>query len=141
MPEAKQKKVVMVMPLAGNGRDFSMYDYLINELENHKIKARVQEITLTPALEALLAGKSGDGHYLLALEGDVEPTLHGPYETVPARDAAAGEYRARHGDEDGLYQLDVVGGAVSVESYSGAYLARLAEKALRSRKSSKTLKP
>jgi hypothetical protein len=46
-------------------------------------------------------------HYLLVVEEDIEPMLHGPYKNGAARDDAAFCHKNLRGDEDGLYRLDV----------------------------------
>ena len=65
-------------------------------------------------------------YYLLIVRGDVEPELKGPFVTESARDAAALQHRAGDPDrEDGLFPLDVSGGAedmeIEVEAYSGEF--------------------
>ena len=45
--------------------------------------------------------------YLLVMRGDIEPELHGPYETQTARDKAAIAHRREHGLDDGVFALDI----------------------------------
>jgi len=62
---------------------------------------------------------------LLHLWGDVEPEISGPYETDQERLEAAQDYRRAHGDENGVFKLDVTGDAeadVLIESYAGGDL-------------------
>ena len=62
--------------------------------------------------------------YLLSIAGDVEPQLSEPLATDRERVEAAQDYRRAHGDEDGLYRLDVQpDGRVSVDTFSGRELA------------------
>ena len=49
-------------------------------------------------------------HYLLVIEDDIQPVLHGPFRNSAERDEMAREHR--RGDpvkDDGLYKLDVDG--------------------------------
>lgn len=46
-------------------------------------------------------------HYLLIMEGDVDPMLCGPFDSDADRIAKAISYREMNSDEDGLYRLDV----------------------------------
>lgn len=66
--------------------------------------------------------------HLLSIAGDVEPELSGAYDTEAERIEAARDYRRAHGDEDGLYRVDVTGDVtadVLIEAFSGAELAPL----------------
>lgn len=47
------------------------------------------------------------GLYLIIVEGDVEPDIGGPYADEAARDKRARELREEHGDETGIYMLDI----------------------------------
>jgi hypothetical protein len=61
-------------------------------------------------------------YYLLQVIGDVEPVLHGPFDTDEARDAHARLLRDedRSDLKDGLYQLDVdAHGVPAVNAYCG----------------------
>ena len=61
-------------------------------------------------------------YYVLFVWGDVEPALHGPFETAEARDAKALELRREDSDESGIYTLEVDDCyAPSVGTYSGAF--------------------
>ena len=63
-------------------------------------------------------------YYVVVMRGDIEPELHGPFGSQRARDRAAWEYRAEHGDDDGIFALDI-GGKVHVDmwAYSGGFFA------------------
>jgi len=65
-------------------------------------------------------------YYVLEVLGDLEPTLHGPYQTAAGRDRKARALRAADdSQENGIYRLDVdvtAGGAAKVDSYSGLEL-------------------
>ena len=61
-------------------------------------------------------------YHLLSIHGDVEPELH-EYATEAERLEAAQDYRRAHGDEDGLFRVDVTAdGRVAVDPFSGAEL-------------------
>lgn len=61
--------------------------------------------------------------YLLWTEGDVDPSLHGPYHSDEARVEAARRFRDGPAKEDGLYRLDVTCGAkVLVNAFTGEEL-------------------
>lgn len=61
-------------------------------------------------------------HYLLVIEGDVEPVVIGPFPTMEDRDDDALEHRWQEGDRDGLFMLDITDdGRPIVNSYSGAF--------------------
>ena len=61
--------------------------------------------------------------HLLSIAGDVEPELSGRYDTERERTEAAQDYRRAHGDEDGLFRLDIAAdGRVTVDTFSGAEL-------------------
>ena len=66
-------------------------------------------------------GETDTDHYLVAIEGDISPELHGPYESDAQRVIAAQTYRVDHGDEDGVYRLNVPKGApVTIGEFVGA---------------------
>jgi len=46
-------------------------------------------------------------YYLIIVEGDIEPLLLGPYADEKARDESAQKYKKEHGDEDGIFWLDI----------------------------------
>lgn len=57
--------------------------------------------------------------YLLVIEGDVEPSVKGPYKTDRSRLAAARRIRAKS-DEDGVYRANVdEAGVLRVYPFSG----------------------
>lgn len=65
-------------------------------------------------------GKDAD-HYLVVIEGDVSSVVNGPYESDPERVQAAQAYRIEHGNDDGLYRLDVPKGTpVALGEFAGA---------------------
>jgi hypothetical protein len=66
-------------------------------------------------------GESDTDHYLVVMEGDISPELNGPYESDAQRVIAAQTYRVDHGDDDGLYRLNVPKGApVKIGQFAGA---------------------
>jgi len=60
--------------------------------------------------------------YLIVVWGDIEPDIHGPYETDESRSLAARTLRQEEGPEHGIYGLDVVDGMPEVFSFSGGEL-------------------
>jgi hypothetical protein len=52
---------------------------------------------------------------------DVEPELIGPYDSKNGRDRDAKQLRAFHGDNHGIYALDMVDGAPGVFSWSASF--------------------
>ena len=61
--------------------------------------------------------------YLLVMEGDVSPTLQGPFQTDEQRTGCAIQYRKDYSDDDGLYRLDVPRGTpIEVGSFGGMEL-------------------
>lgn len=62
-------------------------------------------------------------YYLLAMLGDVDPYLIGPFGSEDTRTAAAKTHRENSGDEDGLYRLTVdKGNAIDVNTFAGIEL-------------------
>ena len=60
--------------------------------------------------------------YLLVVMGDVEPATLGPYRDAEERDQEARNWRAREGDADGLYRLDIDAlGIPQVSPYSASF--------------------
>lgn len=59
-------------------------------------------------------------HYLLFIEGDVEPRLIGPYGDSEARDRMAKAFRLRYGPAHGIFalDLDIESMGISVWAYS-----------------------
>jgi hypothetical protein len=62
--------------------------------------------------------------YVLEIEGDIEPKLHGPYKTTDTRDRAAKRLRAKDEEqENGIFALDLLNdGKVRVWAYSAGFL-------------------
>ena len=61
--------------------------------------------------------------HLLSIAGDIEPELSGAYDSEAERLEAAQDYRRAHGDEDGLFRVDVdATGTVTVDTFSGREL-------------------
>ena len=62
------------------------------------------------------------GYYVLFVEGDVEPSLCGPYHNPKDRDEEAVRLKREHGDEHGIFMLDIdTIGRPSVDAYSGGF--------------------
>jgi hypothetical protein len=61
-------------------------------------------------------------YYLLEVEGGVEPSVQGPYETEYQRDRAAKQIRRRQEEDDGLFWADVDDAAVlTVGAYAAGF--------------------
>uniref|UniRef100_A0A6M3LK93 Uncharacterized protein n=1 Tax=viral metagenome TaxID=1070528 RepID=A0A6M3LK93_9ZZZZ len=63
-------------------------------------------------------------YYLICIWDDVEPELFGPFPTHINRDAKAKRLRKVHGNEHGLFPLDVVTeelAKVEIGAYSGGF--------------------
>lgn len=59
-------------------------------------------------------------YYVLEIQGDVEPVLHGSFPTREIRDRKAFSLRAKDPEaENGLYRLNVHAGAVFVFPFGG----------------------
>jgi len=63
------------------------------------------------------------GIYLVFVEGDIEPRIVGPFADDDARDRKARELRQEHGQDHGIYMLNITpaSGAVTIAAYSGAF--------------------
>jgi len=61
-------------------------------------------------------------HYVLFIEGDVEPGLVGPYGSTEERDSKAVELKREHGDEHGIYWLNVVNGVTLGAYHAGFFM-------------------
>ena len=63
--------------------------------------------------------------YVLFVEGDIEPSLLGPYKTQNERDAKARELKINEdgyaNDENGIFWMDVTHGVPEVGFYSGGF--------------------
>lgn len=94
--------------------------------------AAVQPKSPTPVHESLIAvapntPTDARQRHLIIVEGDVEPTLYGPFVNDAQRDAVAVTHRqGDHDKADGIFKLDLVvkDGIIMpvVEPYSGAEL-------------------
>ncbi len=62
--------------------------------------------------------------YVLEIEGDIEPKLHGPYKSPDTRDRAAKLLRAKDEErKNGIFALDLMkNGKVRVCAYSAGFL-------------------
>jgi hypothetical protein len=62
--------------------------------------------------------------YVLVIEGDIEPKLHGPYKSPDVRDRAAKRLRAKDEErKNGIFVLDLMkNGKVHVWGYSAGFL-------------------
>ena len=61
-------------------------------------------------------------YYLLVVEGGVEPSVQGPYQTEDERDRAAKEIHREQEEDDGLFWADIDEGAVlTVGSYTAGF--------------------
>ena len=65
-------------------------------------------------------------HYLIPVDGCVEPRAVGPYASGARRDAAARRLRAKQDEDDALFWADVgADGRLTVGAYTAGYLAGL----------------
>ena len=86
---------------------------------------RLRDVLNTVLPPAANTGKVARTLRLLHLWGDVDPEISGPYDSDEDRLAAAQDYRRAHGEENGVFKLDVTGDVeadVRVESYTGGDL-------------------
>src|ERR1700674_2962974 len=62
--------------------------------------------------------------YVLESEGDIEPTLRGPYKNTDTRDRAAKRLREKDAEkENGIFALDLMNnGKIRVWAYSAGFL-------------------
>ena len=61
-------------------------------------------------------------HYLLEVEGGVEPILRGPYNTKHERDNAARQIHRRQQDDDSLFWADIdETGTLIVGTYTAGF--------------------
>lgn len=61
-------------------------------------------------------------YYVLFVWGDVEPSLIGPFPSWQKRDTHAKALKEEHGDEHGIYALNVsTKGNPRVDAYSGGF--------------------
>ena len=64
-------------------------------------------------------------YYVLFVEGDIEPSLLGPYKTQKERDAKARELKINEegyaNDENGIFWMDVTNGVPEVGFYNGGF--------------------
>lgn len=64
-------------------------------------------------------------HYVLFIESDIEPNLHGPFKTEEDRDAKARQLRKEEGDFHGIYFLDTEADVSQIEI--GTYVSNFFE--------------
>jgi hypothetical protein len=63
------------------------------------------------------------GIYLVFVEGDIEPRIVGPFADGDERDKKARELRREHGQDHGIFMLDVEpgNGVPSIDAYCGGF--------------------
>ena len=63
------------------------------------------------------------GIYLVFVEDDIEPRIVGPFADGDTRDKKARELRREHGQDHGIFMLNVtlISGATTIDAYSGAF--------------------
>ncbi|RQV94821.1 hypothetical protein EH221_07025 [bacterium] len=72
-------------------------------------------------IELVSPEKSAKKLYLVVIEGDVEPRILAEYATDEKRVEAARKYRQEHGDEDGLFRMDIdENGVPELDSFGAA---------------------
>jgi len=62
--------------------------------------------------------------FLFITAGDIEPQIKGPYKTEKARSKAARAHKKFHGDEDGIFGLDINNNSPHTWAYSGGFFDR-----------------
>ena len=62
--------------------------------------------------------------YVLLVQGDVEPSLHGPYTTEDEQQKAARALKKQHGDRAGIYSMALDNGVPKVGAYARAFFAK-----------------
>ena len=66
--------------------------------------------------------------YLLIIWGDTWPEIEGPFDSFEERDAYAGKFRAKEGDEHGLFKMFIENSKeFSVYPYGGGEMEELVE--------------
>ena len=61
-------------------------------------------------------------YYVLFIEGDVEPSLYGYYDTPKDRDDKAKALKREYGDKHGIYMLNVgKDGIATMDAYSAGF--------------------
>jgi hypothetical protein len=107
-----ESKVLDIASALPSGREWSKY-ILKND--------QPREATAVEGIPTASAGSKD--YYLIAMQGDVDPSLLGPFDDDSQRLQAAREYRQNESDDDGLYRLDVPKGVVPVvDIFSGGEL-------------------
>ena len=59
--------------------------------------------------------------YVLLVQGDTEPSLHGPYVTQDEQQMAARALRKQYGNQAGIYWMELDNGVPKVGAYSRAF--------------------
>ena len=62
--------------------------------------------------------------YVLLVQGDIEPSLHGPYATQDEQQKVARTLKQQHGDQAGIYWLELDSGVPKVGAYSRAFFEK-----------------
>lgn len=102
----------------GDGHDSQCNVTLINNMLD---EIGTVEPERQPAAEQWGKPQQAKSYFVLFVESDVEPHLHGPFPTAEERDQVAKNLRAldRSDPKSGIYRLDCT--APEIDSYSGAF--------------------
>lgn len=104
----------------GTGIEEGIYD--VTDNQDLEAKRRAVE-TMESIYRLLPAGM--ESHWLVVVEGDVEPFVTGPFASVNAVLAEAQSQRANDPEmENGLFWLDIRGGVPAIGAYNGGLLDR-----------------
>ena len=61
--------------------------------------------------------------YVLLVQGDIEPSLHGPYATQDEQQRVARALKKQYGDRAGIYSMELDDGVPKVDPYARAFFA------------------
>ena len=63
------------------------------------------------------------GIYLVFVEGDIDPSIIGPFADDDERDRKAHDLRREHGRDHGIFMLDVdpISGVPTIDAYCGGF--------------------
>ena len=60
-------------------------------------------------------------YYVYFVVGDVEPELHGPFDSAEERDTKAKALKEKYGDDNGIYWLDIPKSRPEKKVETGSY--------------------
>lgn len=122
LEKAKQMKA----PIKVAGLIVNAYFGIQNGKLSRALGQILNAIRLLNGEQEIPKAPAGCGYYVFQTVEDVEPALHGPYDTTKERHAKAVALRAADGDpSDGLYKLNILsngkgGVVVTTDTFSGS---------------------